>query len=118
MQTRKVSKNMTYEIWLSDKYGYFDHGIAHMNDGTERPLGGWLHSATYGPDSILIDDTEHLRQGRGALRWFIYTTSMEFYRVATDTPKIVRFHNESGVDLKIDRFGVLRAGESMEIRLR
>lgn len=109
---------MTYEIWLSDQYGYFDRGIAHMDDGTELPLGGWLHSATYGPDSIMIDDTEHLHYGRGALRWFIYMTSLEFYCVAKDSPEKVLFHNESGRDIKIDRFGVLRSGESMEVRLR
>lgn len=108
---------MTYEIWLSDQYGFFKHGIAHMDDGTELPLGGWLHSATYGPDSIMIDDTEHLHYGRGALRWFIYMTSLDFYSVYRDAPEIVLFHNESGMDLKIDRFGVLPAGKSMEVRL-
>lgn len=109
---------MTYEIWLSERYGFFERGIAHMDDGTKLTLGGWLHSATYGPDSIMIDDTEHLRYGRGALRWFIYMTSLEFYSVAKDSPEIVLFHNESGMDLKVDRFGVLQAGESMEVRLR
>ena len=107
---------MKYEIWLSNDYTHFGHGIAHMDDGRKLELCAWQHTATYGRDSLLIDDEERFKiGGLYPLRWFIMPGSLEFYSVDKDTPDVL-FHNESGVDLRIDDFGVLPNGASMEVQ--
>ena len=108
---------MTYEIWLGTHYSHFDRGIAHLDDGKTVVLDSCIHTATYGSDSILIDDVKHINECRFPLRWFIKRDAIEFYCVADDTPDVL-FHNESGTDIIIDRFGVLGNGESVEVTLK
>lgn len=107
---------MKYEIWLSSEYGYFKHGVAHLDDGRTLPLSTWIHSATYGRDSVLIDDEEHFCLSRFPLRWLVGENSLEFYSIDADTPTVL-FHNESGNDICIVKFGVLQDGKSIEVQL-
>lgn len=107
---------MKYEITLTSDYGYFGEGVAHLDDGRTLSLLSCLHTATYGRDSVLIDDEEYFYRSRFPLRWFVKEGALDFYSVDKETPDVL-LHNESGRDLRIDDFGVLRNGESMEIQL-
>ena len=105
---------MMYEIWLSDEYGYFDRGIAHLDDGQTLPLKAWIRQATYGSDGVLIDDVEHFNYGRFPLRWLIEEDALFFYSVDRDTPETV-FHNESSVSLRLGSYGTVAPGESKRV---
>ena len=104
----------TYEIWLSDKYGFFERGVAHMADGRTLVLKSWVHVASYSSDSVLVDDEEHHTLCRYPLRWFVKDKALDFYSVDRDTPDVI-FHNETGAELRIDKYGVLPNGASAEI---
>ena len=104
----------TYEIWLSDKYGFFERGVAHMADGRTLELKSWLHGSSFGQDSLLVDDEAYYTLGRFPLRWFIGFSSLDFYRVTPDTPDVI-FHNETGAELRIDKYGVISNGATAEI---
>ena len=105
---------MKYEIWLGTHYSHFDKGVAHFNDGRTVSLDSCIHTATYGNDSVLIDDVEHIDECRFSLRWYIKRDAIEFYCVTADTPDIL-FHNKSGESIRIDNFGVLENDKSMSI---
>ncbi len=107
---------MTYEILLSDEYGYFDRGVAHLDDGQDIPLKVWIQQATYGSDGVLIDDILHFESGRFPLRWLIEEDSLFFYGVDADTPEAV-FHNKSSRPLRLGRHGTLAPGESKRVAL-
>lgn len=107
----------TYEIWLSDKYGFFERGVAHMADGRTLELKSWVHVASFSEDSLLVDDEEHYTLGRFPLRWFIGLGSLDFYSVDRDTPDVI-FHNETGAELRIDKFGVMPNGISAVVSPR
>ncbi len=107
---------MTYEIWLSNEYGYFDRGVAHLDDGQDIPLKVWIQQATYGSDGVLIDDVQHFKSGRFPLRWLIEKDGLFFYSVDMDTPEVV-FHNESEKPLRMGRHGTLAPGESKRVVL-
>lgn len=108
---------MKYEIWLNNNSSYFGRGIAYMDDERKLSLMSWMHVSSYGRDSVLIDDEENFDSGRFALRWFITNGALDFYRINSDTPASILFHNESGIDIRIDRFGILPNGESITINL-
>lgn len=107
----------TYEIWLSDTYGFFDRGIAHMADGRTLELKHWVHVASYSSDSVLVDDEVHHTLGRSPLRWFVKNKALDFYHVTPDTPDVI-FHNETGAELRIDKFGVMPHGISAVVSPR
>lgn len=108
---------MKYEIWIGEHYSHYERGVAHLDDGRMVELQSLLHSATYSYDSILFDDVEHVAYGRFPLRWFIKKDALDFYSIGDDTPDVL-FHNLSNSDIRIDRFGILRKGESMKVRIR
>lgn len=105
---------MLYEIWIGEHYSHFDHGVAHLDDGRKIELKNWIHVATYGNDSVLIDDAEHFADCNFPLRWFTKPGALEFYHISSNTPDVL-FHNESNVDIRIDCFGILKPGESMTV---
>ena len=102
---------MTYEIWLSDEYGFFDRGLAHLDDGQDVALKAWIYQATYGSDGVLIDDVQHFDCGRFPLRWLIEEDGLFLYSLDKDTPETI-FHNESTKTLRLGRHGSLAPGES------
>ena len=105
---------MVFEIWLGEQYGYFDHGIARLRDGSTAPLLEWIHTATYGMDSLLITDEERYKWSEFLVRWFIHPAGIELYGWDSEVEKII-LHNESGKDLEVSEFGILRAGETLEM---
>ncbi len=107
---------MTYEIWLGDHYSHFDSGIAHFDNGRTTALDSCIHTATYGSDSVLIDDVEHIDECRFPLRWFIKSEAIDFYSIGEDTPDIL-FHNESEKDIRIDKYGLLKSRDSVSIKM-
>ncbi len=109
---------MKYEIWLSDTYGYFERGVAHTDDGRTLELKAWVHGSTYGSDTLLIDDEEHFKESRFPLRWYIKPNRLDFYVADSDIIESILFHNEGGVDLRVDIYGILPAGGSLEVRTR
>lgn len=106
---------MKYEIWLGEDYTLFERGIAHLDDGRKLALMKHIHVATYGKDSVLIDDEEHYDLCRFPLRWFPVADGLDLY--AWDDISTMLFHNESKANIRIDRFGVLRPDESIEVLL-
>jgi len=109
---------MTYEIWLSDTYGYFERGAAHTEDGRTLQLKAWVHQSTYGSDTLLIDDEENFKSGRFPLRWYIKPGRLDFYVADSDIIESILFHNEGSVDLRVNTYDVLPIGESLEVRTR
>ena len=107
---------MTYEIWLGDHYSHFDRGVAHYDNGKTIQLDSCIHTATYGSDSVLIDDIDHMNECSFPLRWFIRSGALDFYSIGQDTPNVL-FHNESQCDIRIDKYGILKSGESLEVPL-
>ena len=103
-----------YEIWLGDHYSHFDRGIAYLEDGRTIALKSWVHVASYGSDSVLIDDEEHYTYGRFPVRWFMRPGAMEFYSWDETVPSLL-IHNSSSEEIRVDRYCVLKPGESKEL---
>lgn len=104
---------MKYEIWMGNHYSRFDYGLVYLEDGRSLPLKAWIHTATYGADSILIADLERYELCDFPVRWFIYQSGIEFYCWDEEVESIT-LHNCTGADLTIRDYGVLPAGESRE----
>ena len=113
----RKDKNMRYEIWLKDDYWLFDWGLAYLDDGRKVELKAMPHTSTYGPDSLLLDDAEHLHEGRFPLRWLIRPDGIDFYSVGEDTPDVY-FHNFSGKPIRLGDLCVLPDGESVVKQFR
>ena len=107
---------MKYEIWLGNHYSYFDKGIAHHKDGSTSKLEMFVHVSTYGCDTVLVSDEKSPCNFSFPLRYYIKNGAIEFYSVSKDTP-CVTFHNGSDNDIRIDKYGVLKSGESISISL-
>ena len=73
---------MLFEIWIGEHHSHFDRGIAHLNDGRTIELDSFFHIATYGRDSVLIDDIEHIEEFNFPLRWFIKQNAIDFITYA------------------------------------
>lgn len=104
---------MKFEIWLGTQYSYFDHGMLHLDDGSTKPLLGWIHTATYGPDTILIADEEGYLYDDFPVRWYIEENGLTFYCWDAEV-KSVLLHNGTGKQITVGSCGVLPAGESRE----
>ena len=107
---------MIFSITLGKEFGYFDQGYARTDNDEEIPLKAWYRTATYGRDSILIDTVDHFGEGRFPVRWFVMDGAIEFYGMDKDAPELY-LTNESGIDIRVDRYGVLRDGEGMRVVL-
>lgn len=105
---------MDFEIWLGTHYSHFDHGIAHLQDGSTVPLLEWIHTATYGRDTLLLDRADRLLDVDYPLRWYIEESGLSFYNWDAEIERII-FYIESGKDLEVSEFGTLRAGGSCEM---
>lgn len=104
---------MRYEIWMGEHYSHFERGLLHQDDGRTIPLKEWIHISTYGPDTILITDQEHYFLDDFPVCWFILKNGLEFYEWSEEITSIT-FHNETGRDMEIDGFPVLKNGETRE----
>lgn len=102
---------MTFEIWLGEHYSHFERGVLHFEDGTTMPLKGWIHTATYGPDTLLIADEAMEVCPGWPVRWYIEENGLSFYNWDSEIQTII-LHNVSRSDLEIGRHGILRAGET------
>lgn len=111
----KELKDMVFEIWLGDHYSHFEKGLLHLSNGSSKELKGWIHSATYGPDTLLVADKELTVCPDFPVRWYIRENGLSFYAWAAEVSSIV-FHNESGKGLEIGRFGVLENGATKEYK--
>lgn len=105
---------MKYEIWLGEHHSHFDHGVAHMDDGSTIPLVGCVHLGTV-RDTLLIDREDRYKEMRFPVRWYIRENGLSLYGWADDVAVIV-FHNDAGKDLEVRGFGTLKAGETRELR--
>lgn len=112
--SRLNAPDAMYEIWLSNTHGFFERGVAHMTDGRTLELRHWMHVASYGRDSVLVDDEEHHTLARYPLRWLVEDKALDFYGVDSETPDVI-FHNETGTELRIDKFGVIPHGISVVV---
>ncbi len=108
-------QDVTYEIWLTDNYSYFDHGIAHFDDEQTVPLKQYVHNRTYGPDSVLIGESKTEFVPR--VRYFLRTNMLEFYDVDKNTPELL-LHNESNTKLQIGKIAAVPPGASARVDLR
>ena len=99
---------------VGNHYSHFYRGIAHFDDGRTVPLDSCIHTATYERDSIFIDDVNHIEECRFPLRWFVKDGALDFYGIGSDAPDIL-FHNESSKNIRIDKFGILKSGESLDV---
>ena len=108
---------MKYEIWLNDNYGYFEHGIAHLDSGRTEPLEKYIHSATFGPDSLLVGHKESSDTNEYLLRWFIREKTLNFYRIGSEMPDII-FHNNCPFDITLKNYGVLKSGTTIALQMK
>ena len=104
---------MKYEIWIGNHYSRFDHGFLHTKAGSCLPLKAWIHTATYGPDSVLIADPERYEYEDFPVRWFTTFAGIEFYCWDPEVKSII-LHNDSGSEIIVKGYGVLPAGQSHE----
>lgn len=100
---------MKYEIWVSDKYGHFERGVAYMDDGRTLQLKAWVNEGGFDADSLLISSEESFKDHRFPLRWYIGPDSMDFYAVGNDAPEEVLFHNDGSAGLRVNFDGFLPA---------
>jgi len=105
---------MTMEIWLGDHYSHFDHGVLHMDDGSTTPLKGWIHTSTYGDDTLLVDDAECCVCGDFPLRWYIGYDSLHLYCWDREIERLI-LHNAATKILDIGRYGVLYPGDTLDL---
>lgn len=104
---------MKFEIWLGPHYSHFDRGMLHLADGSAKPLKGWIHSATYGPDTMLIADEDGYIYADFPVRWYIEENGLTFYCWGAEVKSIL-LHNGTGKQITVGGYGVLPAGESRE----
>lgn len=104
---------MKFEIWMGQHYSHFDHGLLHLEDGSTLPLKAWIHTATYGADSVLIADPERYKLCDFPVRWFTTRAGIEFYCWDAEVESVL-LHNETGTNVTVKGYGVLPAGESRE----
>jgi len=110
----RLEKRAKYEIWLNADDTHFERGIAHMEDGSQLPLKAWVHIATRGSDSVLLDDAEYFTFDRFPFRWFMRPGAIEIYSWDALVPSVL-FHNTSDTDIRIDGICILKPGESKEL---
>lgn len=108
---------MTYEIWLGEHWSHYGCGIAHLDDGSNKDLAAWLHTATFGADTVLIAEEDRYMEMDFPVRWHAKENSLSFYDWEPHIESII-FHNDSGRSLEIIRFGVLEAGGTEELKRR
>lgn len=108
---------MMYEIWLGAHYSLFDHGSACLDNGSEKELAAWGHTAMFGFGVVLIDEYDKYLDMNFPVRWCAEENGLAFRHWGPEVECIV-FHNETGKDLEIDCCGILRAGETREFKRR
>ena len=105
---------MKFEIWLGDHYSHFERGLLHLEDGTTKELKGWIHSSTWGTDSLLIADMDLVHCPDFPVRWYIHENDLGFY-CWDDGIEAIILHNDTQKHMDVSRFGLLHAGETWEL---
>ena len=106
---------MKYEIWLGNDYVQFEHGLAHLEDGSTKELCAWHNSSCYGPGSVLVQEADFEYEDY-PLRWYPRPGVLELY-CWENTIVEITFHNESGRDYYIFGYAYVKPGETAVISL-
>lgn len=103
---------MKYEIWLGGDYTHFDHGKAHLDDGSAVDLMSYCN-ISIARDSIIIGVPTEFYVPDDSIRWYPAPGVIELCAIHDGLS--ILFHNATDYDIYIYGYAYLKPGDSIEL---